>query len=174
MRTVVKIPRILKIKTIKGHLIVCIFNNGETRKIDFEKLFKKWKVNKKSAEAILLNEMEFKKVKLRNQTLSWSNVKLVVPKIGGGSQIHPYELSPDMLYAESESMLEAKQKFYFGSIIKSNRIKKGLSQDELAKLSGTSKTYISRIENDLLIPEITTLSKIIEIGLGKKMKIVID
>lgn len=44
-----------------------------------------------------------------------------------------------------------------------------MSQEELAKLSGTSKTYISRIENNKIEPEFTTLYKIIEIGLGKRI-----
>ena len=48
---------------------------------------------------------------------------------------------------------------------------KGLSQQDLAVLSGTSKTYISRIENNLIEPEFSTLYKIVEVGLGKKLKV---
>jgi transcriptional regulator with XRE-family HTH domain len=49
-----------------------------------------------------------------------------------------------------------------------------LSQDQLAALSGTSKTYISRVENDLIEPELSTLYKIVELGLGKKIKVEIE
>ena len=40
---------------------------------------------------------------------------------------------------------------------------------ELALMSGTSRTYISRIENDKSDIEIGTLRKIIETGLGKTL-----
>ncbi|HAH24242.1 MAG TPA: hypothetical protein DCL77_10900 [Prolixibacteraceae bacterium] len=52
-----------------------------------------------------------------------------------------------------------------------DRMKKGMSQQELAMVSGTSRTYISRIENDRSDIELSTLRKIIETGLGKRMEI---
>jgi DNA-binding XRE family transcriptional regulator len=110
-------------------------------------------------------------VDLRNQTLSWKNVKIKLPDLKGNMEIHPFELSPDMLYKESHPVNDPKQKFFFGSVIKKTRILNGLSQDELAMLSGTSKTYISRVENDLIEPELSTLYKIVELGLGKKIKV---
>ena len=166
-----KIPRILKIKTIKGFSIYCIFNNGETRVIDFKKLFSKWKIAKNDPEYLLLKESEFKKVNLRNQTLSWKNIKIELTDITGDKKIHAYELSPDLVYENSLPTGETPHKFFFGSIIRDTRIKKGLSQQELATLSGTSKTYISRIENNLIEPEFSTLYKIVEVGLGKKIKV---
>ncbi len=171
MKKTIKIPRILQIKSIKGFELYCIFNNGETRVIDFKKLFEKWKVTKKDPEFQLLDEEEFKKVTLRNQTLSWQNVKLELIDVDGNEIIHPYELSPDIVYNNSLSTNETEHKFYFGSTIKQARVKKGLSQQDLADLSGTSKTYISRIENNLIEPELSTLYKIVELGLGKKIKV---
>jgi len=44
-------------------------------------------------------------------------------------------------------------------------------QQELALVSGTSRTYISRIENDRSDIELDTLRKIIETGLGRKLEI---
>ncbi len=41
MRRNIKIPRILKINWIKGLTISVVFNNGESRIIDFKKVFKK-------------------------------------------------------------------------------------------------------------------------------------
>ena len=122
----------------------------------------------------MLNENEFKKVTLRNQTLSWKNIKPELTDIQGNKIIHAYELSPDLLYKYSHPTQETKHKFFFGSTIKNTRIKKGLSRQELAILSGTSKTYISRIENNLIEPEFSTLYKIVELGLGKKLKVKID
>ncbi len=170
MKKTIKIPRILKIKSVKGFNLYCIFNNGETRVIDFKALFAKWKITKKDPEYLLLDENEFKKVALRNQTLSWKNIKLELTDIKGNKVIHPYELSPDIVYKNSQPASETKQ-FLFGSIIKDARMKKGISQQDLATLSGTSKTYISRIENNLIEPEFSTLYKIVELGLGKKIKV---
>jgi DNA-binding XRE family transcriptional regulator len=174
MKKTIKLPRILKIKSINGFNIYCIFNNGETRVIDFKKLFSKWKVTKDDPEYLLLDESEFKRVSLRNQTLSWKNIKIELIDIQGNKIIHPYELSPDILYENSQPTEETKHQFYVGSIIKNTRIKKGLSQQDLATLSGTSKTYISRIENNQIEPEFSTLYKIVEVGLGKKIKIEIS
>jgi len=90
----------------------------------------------------------------------------------GGDKINgAYELSPDILYKNSQTIQQPDNRFFFGSIIKDTRIKKGLSQQELATLTGTSKTYISRIENNLIETEFSTLYKIVEIGLGKTMKV---
>jgi DNA-binding XRE family transcriptional regulator len=171
MKKMIKIPRILKIKSIKGFDVFCIFNNGETRVIHFKELFDKWKIKRDDPEYLLLDEAEFRKVGLRNQTLSWKNVKIVLPDLKGNLMIHPYELGPDMLYKNSHVVADPMNKFFFGSIIRKTRIRKGMSQDELAAMSGTSKTYISRIENDLIEPELSTLYKIIELGLGKKIRI---
>ena len=171
MKNAIKIPRILKIKSIKGLTLHCIFNNGETRVIDFSQVFRKWKVSKKDPEYVLLDEKEFKKVSLQNQTLSWRNVKIELIDINGDKVVHPYELSPDIVYDNSKPTEETKHNFFFGSIIRDSRVKKGLSQQDLALLSGTSKTYISRIENNLIQPEFSTLYKIVEVGLGKKLKV---
>ena len=171
MKKTIKIPRILKIISVKDFKVYCIFNNGETRVIDFKELFKKWRINKNDPEYALLDEGEFKKLGLRNQTISWNNVKIKLPDLKGNKLIHPYELSPDILYKESLAVSSPNHKFFFGSMIKKTRIKNGLSQTQLAALSGTSKTYISRIENDQIEPVFSTLYKIVEVGLGKKIKV---
>lgn len=50
----------------------------------------------------------------------------------------------------------------------------GLIQEELAQKSGTTKHYISRLENNRTGLELSTLKRIIEGGLDKKMKIIIQ
>jgi len=171
MKNTVKIPRILKIKSIDGLNISCVFNNGETRTIDFSYLFKKWEVKTTDPEFILANENEFKKVSLRNQTLSWDNVKIHLTDFEGNDVIHPYELSPDILFENSKPILKSGHRYFFGTIIRKLRLQKGMTQVKLAEVSGTSKTYISRVENDLIEPELSTLYKIVEIGLGKSLRI---
>ena len=57
-----------------------------------------------------------------------------------------------------------------GLMIKQARKEAGLTQEELASRSGTSKHYISRIENNKSDIEMLTLKKIVEAGLGRKLK----
>ena len=166
-----KSPRILKIKSVQGFIVSCIFNNGETRDIDFEVLFKKWKVSKNDPEYTLLDPKEFKKVGLRNSSLSWKNIKVTLLTMEGNEELHPLEIDPVILYKNSKPTNKAFKEFKLGAMIRSARTSKGLSQDELAARSGTSKTYISRIENNRIEPELHTLHKIVEIGLGKKIQV---
>lgn len=171
MKKTNKIPRILKIKSIDGYNISCIFNNGETRDIDFKVLFRKWKVKKNDVEAALLDPKQFRKVGLRNNTLSWKFLKIPLIDLNGQEVLQPYEIDPVVLFDNSVPNKEAFKSFELGSIIKRNRLAIGLSQDELATRSGTSKTYISRIENNRIEPELHTLHKIVELGLGKKIEV---
>jgi hypothetical protein len=47
---------------------------------------------KKDPEYLLLDEKEFGKVGLRNQTLSWKNVQIELPDLTGNKAVHPYDL----------------------------------------------------------------------------------
>ena len=58
-----------------------------------------------------------------------------------------------------------------GRLVREARLKAGMTQQELALISGTSRSYISRIENDRSDIELATLSKIIETGLGRRLEI---
>ncbi len=56
-------------------------------------------------------------------------------------------------------------------LIKQTRHELGLTQEELADKSGTTKHYISRVENNKSGIELSTLKRIIEGGFGKRMQI---
>ena len=58
------------------------------------------------------------------------------------------------------------QAFKLGAMIHDARLEKGLTQEELAEKCGTTKSYISRIENNVKEVRISTLQKIVELGLG--------
>ncbi|SFE13250.1 helix-turn-helix domain-containing protein [Spirosoma endophyticum] len=61
--------------------------------------------------------------------------------------------------------LEAGYKnFKIGALIHEARLEKGLTQKELAEKIGTSKSYISKIENNIKEVRISTLQKIVELG----------
>ena len=69
---------------------------------------------------------------------------------------------------------EAKSKaFIVGEMIKEARKEAHLTQDDLAKKTGTKKSYISRLENGKIDIQISTLFKIVEEGLGKKLGLTI-
>lgn len=172
MRQNIKIPRILKINWIKDLSISVVFNNGESRIIDFRKLLGDIGIDKNSPAFILYNQTEFEKVELVGNTLSWSNVEQYITMRNLEKQNVPFEIGADILlkYSHPEKMdLMIK----IGRLVREARIKAGMTQQELALISGTSRTYISRIENDRSDIELATLSKIIETGLGRRLEITV-
>ena len=56
--------------------------------------------------------------------------------------------------------------FKLGFFLQQARLEKGLTQEELARKCGTNKGYISKIENNIKEVRISTLERIVEIGLG--------
>lgn len=61
--------------------------------------------------------------------------------------------------------------FRLGVMLKEARKEANLTQEELAVRTGTKKSYISRIERGLSDIQMSTYQKLIEIGLGKHLKI---
>jgi transcriptional regulator with XRE-family HTH domain len=47
----------------------------------------------------------------------------------------------------------------------------GMTQEQLAEKVGTTKSYISKIENNIKEARITTLQKIIELGFGGRLEL---
>jgi len=172
MRQKLKLPRIIKIEKVDGFYIRCMFNNGESRLLDFKKIFNNWNVSKDDIEYKLLDLKKFKKVELRNYTLSWPSVGLEIKNENGQLEKHPYEIGPDVLFELSQQIDSDATKL--GNIIKSARLKAGLTQEQLAMRSGTSRFYISRIENNRTDVEMSTFRKIIEAGLGKHLRLIIE
>ena len=172
MRKNIKIPRILKINWISDLSISVVYNNGESRIIDFQRALKKIGIKETSPAYILNNPEEFSKVKLVDNTLSWKNVEQYITLKNGKKQRVPFEIGADILLRYSKP---EKSEFVIkiGHLIRETRLKSGLTQQELALRSGTTRNYISRIENDRSDIELGTLRKIIETGLGKRIDIII-
>lgn len=61
--------------------------------------------------------------------------------------------------------------FAIGEIIKAERRLAKMTQEELAQRTGTRKSFISRIENGHSDIQLSTLYKLIEQGLGKKINL---
>lgn len=64
--------------------------------------------------------------------------------------------------------------FRIGALLQEARLEKGLTQEELAEKAGTTKSYISKIENDVKEVRISTLQKIVEAGLGGRVQVSIE
>ena len=176
MRKILKTPRILKISKVKDYQVYCVFNNGEHRIIDFEGFFKEWNLRKKKKDFkyLLLDKEVFKTVSIDNNTLSWKSVTKYIKLSNGMEYNVPFEIDPIVLFQESKSDKLKLKEHSIGKILKLARKDAGLTQDELAKKSGTTRYYISRIENDRSDIELGTLRKIIELGLNKKLNIKIS
>jgi len=61
--------------------------------------------------------------------------------------------------------------FKLGVLIREARKEKGLTQEQVAELSGTNKSYISKLEKDLKDIRFSTLQRIITEGLGGHLEI---
>ena len=72
---------------------------------------------------------------------------------------------------EYEQEFEA---FKLGVFLQELRKEKGMTQEELAEKCGTSKNYISRIENNASDIRLSTLMRIIREGLGGNLKLSVD
>ena len=64
--------------------------------------------------------------------------------------------------------------FKIGVLIQEARKKKHLTQEELAHRVGTTKNYISRIENDASDIRLSTLMRIIREGLGGHLTLTLE
>jgi len=73
---------------------------------------------------------------------------------------------------EKRDALEAGyEQFKIGALIHEARLEKGLTQAELADKVGTTKSYISKIENNIKEVRFSTLQKIVETGLGGHLEL---
>jgi HTH-type transcriptional regulator / antitoxin HipB len=70
-----------------------------------------------------------------------------------------------------EKFEKGYESFKLGYLIQQARLKKGMTQEELAEKCGTNKGYISKIENNLKEVRLSTLQKIVELGLGGQLEV---
>ncbi len=73
-----------------------------------------------------------------------------------------------------EKYEEDFEAFKIGVLIQEARKKQNLTQEQLAKKVGTTKNYISRIENNASDIRLSTLMRIIREGLGGHLKLSVD
>jgi len=75
---------------------------------------------------------------------------------------------------EREKFEEGFESFKLGVMIQELRKENGLTQEQLAVKCGTTKTYISRIENNASDIRLSTLMRIIKEGFGRQLRLSVD
>ena len=73
--------------------------------------------------------------------------------------------------AKRDELEAGYEQFKLGAMIHEARLEKGLTQEQLAEKCGTTKSYISRIENNIKEVRISTLQKIVELGFGGQLQL---
>ena len=76
--------------------------------------------------------------------------------------------------ADREKYEEEFETFKLGVMLQELRKEQGMTQEQLAKKCGTTKTYISRIENNASDIRLSTLMRIMREGLGGHLRIILD
>ena len=80
------------------------------------------------------------------------------------------EVEHGKIGTESRNTYEEKsQMFIISEMLKEARREAKITQEELAAKTGTKKSYISRIENGKGNIQLSTLIRIFEIGLNKRI-----
>ena len=75
---------------------------------------------------------------------------------------------------ERDEFEKGYEEFKLGFMLREARIKSGLTQQEFADKVGTTKSYISKLENNIKEVRISTLKKIVELGLGGNLELKIN
>lgn len=73
---------------------------------------------------------------------------------------------------ERDNFEEETQAFILAETLKTERLKAGMTQEQLAEKVGTKKAYISRIENGKCDIQLSTLYRLFE-GLGRRVCVTI-
>ena len=71
---------------------------------------------------------------------------------------------------EREEFDNRARTYYMGLLLQGARKEEHITQAELAKRAGTSKSYISRIENGLIDPTISSFMRIVD-ALGLRFEL---
>ncbi len=75
--------------------------------------------------------------------------------------------------AKRDKFEEKAQYFVISTMLKEARKEANMTQEELADKLGTKKSYISRLENGKCDIQISTLYRIFEFGLGRRINLLI-
>ena len=74
---------------------------------------------------------------------------------------------------DRDTLEEGYINFKIGAMLQDERLRQGLTQQELADKVGTTKSYISKIENSVKEARLSTLEKIVKLGFGGELQLII-
>ena len=69
---------------------------------------------------------------------------------------------------------EGYEAFKLGVMLQELRKKEGMTQEQLAQKCGTTKSYISRIENNASDIRLSTIMRIFRDGFGKQIRLTVN
>lgn len=115
--------------------------------------------NPRGAKQIHSKMMSTKKQKSKNITTFGEHLDNRYGKIGSKKR--------------TEFEIKAKS-FAIGEVIREERRLAKMTQEQLAEKTGTRKSFISRIENGHSDIQLSTLYRLIELGLGRKISLTIQ
>jgi DNA-binding XRE family transcriptional regulator len=72
---------------------------------------------------------------------------------------------------ERDELEAGYENFKIGALIHDTRLEMGMTQEQLAEKVGTTKSYISKIENNIKEARISTLQKIVKLGFGGQLEL---
>jgi DNA-binding XRE family transcriptional regulator len=75
---------------------------------------------------------------------------------------------------ERDAFEERAQYFVISEMLKESRKEAKITQEQLAEKIGTKKSYISRLENGKCDIQLSTLYRIFEFGLGRRVNLLIS
>ena len=126
--------------------------------------------------------MDFKKNQTKHQAMKSKELKASRKNITaisnelGNDHIITHESMKDHLFGVPASPSrnayeQGFEAFKLGLMIKGLREKQHLTQEQLAEKCGTTKAYISKVENNLKDVRISTLRNIVENGLNGHLQL---
>lgn len=95
------------------------------------------------------------------------------------NNLHSFSEHLDTQYGKAgaekrEAYEQGFETFKFGIMIQELRKEKGMTQEQLAEKCGTTKNYISKIENNSSDIRLSTLIRIVQEGFGAHLKLSVD
>ena len=158
---------IVEIKQVEPLRITCLWNTGEVRVNDFTSYLQ----GKNERLHGLGDATAFQAAQVVDGTLHWPSI-LVSGLFKGSMTMQPLALDPEVLYNTSQpvgTVLRTVMSYQ----LRQARLTAGLTQTQLAALSGTTKEYISRIESGKADFQVSTFDRILQQGLGKHASILV-
>ena len=174
MKGLRSIPRVLKINELEGDIISLLFNNGYSLKIDLRAVLTQGKPVQQGSlvHQILESEEVFNSVAILGNSIGWPQIGRHVEDFDGNTVFYPYDIDPVVLY--EAGTIDPEYHIDIGREIRDLRKQIGLTQSQLASRVGTTKHYISKLENNKSDIELLTLKKIVEAGLGGRLRVEIE